>query len=287
MKSANWISATGRRPLTAAPIEAPTIIDSVSGVSMTRSSPNSAHRPSVARKTPPFLPTSSPRTMTDASRRISSASVSRIASMNVLRAISPGPLGGGRVALVALGAVPAAEAPGRRRLGRPVLGEDPAHRGRGIRVGLRLGVVGRVVDLGLDLGRDRGLGLVRRARPASRSWSRKRGSGSWLRELGELLLGPVLRLLVVRGVAGQADDLGLDERRALARAAPARRPPRAPGSRRARPTPSTTTPGIAVAGRAVGDVLGRPAACADGHADRVAVVLDDEDERQLVDRRRS
>ena len=88
MKSANWISATGRRPLTAAPIDAPTIIDSVSGVSMTRSSPNSAHRPSVARKTPPFLPTSSPRTMTDSSRRISSASVSRMASMNVRGGIS-------------------------------------------------------------------------------------------------------------------------------------------------------------------------------------------------------
>ena len=39
MKSANWISATGRSPFIAAPIAAPTIIDSVSGVSMTRSSP--------------------------------------------------------------------------------------------------------------------------------------------------------------------------------------------------------------------------------------------------------
>ncbi len=74
MKSANWISAIGRRPFTAAPIETPTIIDSVSGVSMTRSSPNSAYSPSVARKTPPFLPTSSPSTITRSSRRISSAS---------------------------------------------------------------------------------------------------------------------------------------------------------------------------------------------------------------------
>ena len=48
MKSANWISATGRRPLAAAPIETPAIIDSVRGVSITRSSPNSAHSPSVA-----------------------------------------------------------------------------------------------------------------------------------------------------------------------------------------------------------------------------------------------
>ena len=48
MKSANWISATGSRPFAAAPIETPAIIDSVSGVSITRSSPNSAHSPSVA-----------------------------------------------------------------------------------------------------------------------------------------------------------------------------------------------------------------------------------------------
>jgi hypothetical protein len=40
MKSANWISATGRRPLIDAPIDVPMICDSVSGVSMTRSSPN-------------------------------------------------------------------------------------------------------------------------------------------------------------------------------------------------------------------------------------------------------
>jgi hypothetical protein len=54
MKSANWISATGRRPLIDAPIDVPTICDSVRGVSMTRSSPNSDQSPSVARKTPPF-----------------------------------------------------------------------------------------------------------------------------------------------------------------------------------------------------------------------------------------
>ena len=65
MKSANWISGTGRRPATAAPIETPTIIDSVSGVSSTRSPPNSSYSPSVARKTPPFLPTSSPSTTID------------------------------------------------------------------------------------------------------------------------------------------------------------------------------------------------------------------------------
>src|SRR6266508_1653025 len=61
MKSANWISATGRSPLTAAPMAAPAMSDSLRGVSKTRSSPNSAWSPSVTRNTPPFLPTSSPK----------------------------------------------------------------------------------------------------------------------------------------------------------------------------------------------------------------------------------
>ncbi|SQD94526.1 hypothetical protein FMEAI12_2620003 [Parafrankia sp. Ea1.12] len=44
----------------ARPMAVPTMADSASGVSMTRSSPNRACRPSVIRKTPPSLPTSSP-----------------------------------------------------------------------------------------------------------------------------------------------------------------------------------------------------------------------------------
>src|SRR5918997_2509215 len=87
-KSANCISATGRRPYTAAPIAAPAIIPSVSGVSRTRLSPYFAQRPSVAPKTPPFLPTSSPRTMTRSSRSISSSSPWRIASRMFSSAIS-------------------------------------------------------------------------------------------------------------------------------------------------------------------------------------------------------
>ena len=88
MKSANWISGTGRKPATAAPIETPTIMDSVNGVSSTRSPPNSAYSPSVARKTPPFLPTSSPRTTIESSRRISDASVERTESMKVMTAMT-------------------------------------------------------------------------------------------------------------------------------------------------------------------------------------------------------
>src|SRR4029077_893761 len=185
MKSANWISATGRRPPIAAPIEVPTIWLSVSGVSITRSSPNSAQRPSVARKTPPFLPTSSPSTMTVSSRSISSRMPSRIASMKVLSAISR------RASRPSL-----AGAPGRWLLGRPVLGVDPLHRGRRLRIRLGLGVVRRVVDGGLDGGLDPGRGLLRedpgldQLRPEARH--------RVVRLLGgQLLLGAVLRLLVV------------------------------------------------------------------------------------------
>src|SRR5688572_15825344 len=68
-------------------MDTPTIIDSLNGVSSTRSPPNSSYSPSVARKTPPFLPTSSPNTTIESSRRISSARVVRTLSMNVMTAI--------------------------------------------------------------------------------------------------------------------------------------------------------------------------------------------------------
>src|SRR3954453_16241030 len=58
----------------------PTIADSEIGVSTTRSSPNSSYRPCVTPNAPPYGPTSSPRTNTFGSRRISSASASRMAS---------------------------------------------------------------------------------------------------------------------------------------------------------------------------------------------------------------
>src|SRR5512140_1429508 len=83
MKSENSISATGRRPFIAIPIAIPTIPSSFRGVSTTRSGPNRRSNPSVARKTPPSRPTSSPRTQTDGSRAISVASASVIALINV------------------------------------------------------------------------------------------------------------------------------------------------------------------------------------------------------------
>src|SRR5947209_11216257 len=58
----------------------PTMADSEIGVSTTRISPNSSYSPCVTPNAPPYAPTSSPRTKTFGSRRISSASASRMAS---------------------------------------------------------------------------------------------------------------------------------------------------------------------------------------------------------------
>src|SRR5512140_2628716 len=104
MKSEHSISATGRRPFIAIPIAIPTIPTSFSGVSITRSGPNRWSNPSVARKTPPPRPMSSPRTQTDGSRAISVASASLIALISVTSAIaSPLP---GEQGVALLGEVP-------------------------------------------------------------------------------------------------------------------------------------------------------------------------------------
>src|SRR5262245_28042937 len=70
------------------PIAAPTMPFSASGVSSTRSSPNSACRPSVARNTPPALPTSSPSTRTRGFSRRATASPSRTACTIVSSAMA-------------------------------------------------------------------------------------------------------------------------------------------------------------------------------------------------------
>ena len=147
------------------------ISDSDSGVSITRSSPNSAWSPSVARNTPPFSPTSSPRRMTASSRRISEASVSRIASMNVLRAISEDP----RQLQHHQSTAPSAADLSPSWPSRPCVAPKPQAGGdspgqssanthfiavSGVGSGGVLGVVGRLVDLDLHLRGDRGLDLV-------------------------------------------------------------------------------------------------------------------------------
>src|SRR3990172_9697177 len=106
MKSANWISATGRRPYSASPTAIPTIPPSARGVSRTRSVPNLSQSPSVARKTPPLFPMSSPRRTTAGLRSISPASAELIAWMSVILAI-------------------ASSFPARKKF--PLLGQVPRH----------------------------------------------------------------------------------------------------------------------------------------------------------------
>src|SRR6185437_3657670 len=83
----NWISATGRRPWVAMPIDIPAIMPSARGVSCTRSLPNCSCKPAVARNTPPLTPTSSPSTTTDGSRVISHACARLMASIIVTLAM--------------------------------------------------------------------------------------------------------------------------------------------------------------------------------------------------------
>ena len=56
----NCISAMGRIPVTAEPTAAPAMAASVTGVSRTRSGPNSSINPCVTWKAPPYTPMSSP-----------------------------------------------------------------------------------------------------------------------------------------------------------------------------------------------------------------------------------
>ena len=90
MKPMNWISATGLSPSAAIPMAMPAMRVSDSGVSSTRSAPKRCASPAVARNTPPFTPTSSPRTMTPASAAISWAKPRLTASMSVSSGIGCG-----------------------------------------------------------------------------------------------------------------------------------------------------------------------------------------------------
>src|SRR5438105_3427256 len=83
MKSPNMMSTTGRKPVIAAPTASPVKPASEIGVSRTRSLPNSSTRPESTLNGVPASATSSPMMQTLASRRISSASASRIACAKV------------------------------------------------------------------------------------------------------------------------------------------------------------------------------------------------------------
>src|ERR1700675_3026569 len=82
-KSPNMMSTTGRNPVMAAPTASPVKPASEIGVSSTRSLPNSSNRPERTLKGVPASATSSPMMQTVESRRISSASASRIACAKV------------------------------------------------------------------------------------------------------------------------------------------------------------------------------------------------------------
>ena len=87
----NWISATGRIPAMAIPKAAPTMPDSATGVSNTRSSPYLSRNPSVIRNTPPVRPMSSPRSTTRSSdsRAVASAPLSAWARVSSVISRSP------------------------------------------------------------------------------------------------------------------------------------------------------------------------------------------------------
>src|SRR5262249_24653072 len=69
------------------PTHRPLINSSASGVSITRSAPNRCCSPTVARKTPPLTPTSSPSTTTLASSSMARASAKLTASTSVTSGI--------------------------------------------------------------------------------------------------------------------------------------------------------------------------------------------------------
>src|SRR6266852_2260851 len=80
----NWISPTGLSPCAAIPTHRPPISASASGVSMFRSRPKRCWSPTVARKTPPLTPMSSPSNTTLGSSPSARASAALTASTSVI-----------------------------------------------------------------------------------------------------------------------------------------------------------------------------------------------------------
>src|SRR5215467_2318150 len=124
-KASYCISQTGRQPAMQSPTALPRIPASARGVSTQRFSPKRSRSPAVARKTPPARPTSSPITITEASRSSSTWKQSLIAST-----IESSAKGASEDA-AQLGEV------GRERGGR--LGERVVEDERDVRLGLGLG----------------------------------------------------------------------------------------------------------------------------------------------------
>src|SRR6478736_8782038 len=198
------------------PTAVPTMPDSASGLSMTRSSPKSFCRPSVMRKTPPSLPTSSPisRTLSSSSmalRRPMLRPLARVIFWTLLMSVGSFErleVGGEAVAL------------GGDLVGH--LAEDVAELVQRLGVGKRLAalaeVVAQLLGLGVEVVEEL---LVDEAVAAEVD----------LEPLDRVLELPVLEL-VVEAVAGRVVGgrvrahpvgVGLDERRAVALARPLQR----------------------------------------------------------------
>src|SRR5215217_41299 len=249
MKSANSISATGRSPCSDIPIASPTIIDSASGVSMTRCSPNSSTNPCVILNTPPRAAMSSPSTTMRSSDAISSWRVSWIAVTTFFSVTS------------ALGVAAELE------------------RGR-----VRVGRVPRVVDLPVDVLADPGSDALERLLVGGAVFREVGGEDpDRILVLGllDLLARAVRPVVVVRGMREEAVGLGLDQRRAVAGAgALDRLLHRAVARERVAAVHDHAGESIRLG--AVGHVLDRHLLGL-RHRDRIVVVLADEHDRQLVD----
>src|SRR5207248_8682209 len=153
-----------------------------------RSSPNRCCKPSVALKTPPFRPTSSPRTQTRGSRSISSRSASRIAWTRL----------------------------------RSAIGIHVAGQGCRSGIGGRLRCLGGTLHFAADLLPYATVTL--RGEPAAIDQGVSHPRDRIARRLrSELISIPVGTLIVVRGMRLQPQHIGLDERRPFTRSSTARR----------------------------------------------------------------
>src|SRR6266508_268043 len=268
-KSTNISSATGRSPVAAAPTAAPMYPDSEIGVSSTRSRPKRCTRPLVTPSTPPQASscsnpgtvappgTSSPISTTSGSRSISTASASLTASRKVSV----------RVATDMLTSLSVGDV-------------DVVERVIWLGLGAALGERDRLVDRGLG-GHVKLLDLLGGQQAPLLRLLGEEGERVVLAVGGRLLGGPVGDLVALE-VAEVAPGLRLDQARAFAAAGPGHRLPRrfVHGDH---VVAVDRDAGDVVGGGAVGDVA-RRAVVADRGGLGEAVVLGDEDHRQLPDR---
>src|SRR6476661_1990748 len=197
------------------PTAVPTMPDSASGLSMTRSSPKSFCRPSVMRKTPPSLPTSSPmsRTLSSSSMALRRPMLRPLASVIFWVLISVGSferleVGGEAVAL-------SGDLVGH-------LAEDVAELVERLGVGQRLAALAEVVAQLLGLGVEVVEELLVDQAVAAQVDLEPLDRVLELPVL-ELVVEAVARRVVGRGVRTHAIGVRLDERRAVALPGPLQR----------------------------------------------------------------